>query len=61
MVFLFHEVSMIPMKRFHARVKLPIGMQEVFIEADNLTNARQMLEAQYGRGNVVWLVERLHD
>ena len=51
---------MIPLKRFHARVKLPIGNQEVFLEADSLSNARQMLEAQYGTGNVLWLVERLH-
>ena len=52
---------MIPLKRFRARIKLPIGTQEVFIEADNLTNAKQMLEAQFGIGNVIWLIERLHD
>ena len=52
---------MIPLKRFRARIKLPIGTQEVFIEADSLTNARLMLQAQYGAASVLWIVERLHD
>ena len=45
------------MKRFRAYVKLPIGQQEVFIEASSLDNARMMLEAQYGAGKVVFLSE----
>ena len=42
------------LKRFRARVKLPVGTQEVCVEADGLYNAKQMLEAQYGRGSVLW-------
>lgn len=38
---------------YHATVKLPNGSrQKVFVQADNDTNARLMLEAQYGKGNV---------
>ncbi len=60
-MFLFDEAVMISLKRFCARVDLSIGMQKVFIKADSLSNARVMLEAQFGAGNVLWLVERLHD
>ena len=49
-------------KRYRARVKLPLGTTEIMIEADSVFNARQMLEAQYGRGSVIWgPVEVLHD
>ena len=41
-------------KRYRARVKLPLGTQEVILEADSLFNARQMLEAQYGPGSVIF-------
>lgn len=42
------------LKRFRARIKLPIGTTEVVIDADSLISAKQMLEAQYGQGNVIW-------
>jgi len=49
------------MKHFKAYIKLPIGQQEVQIEADSLANARMLLEAQYGVGKVIYLAERLHN
>ena len=47
---------------YRARIKLPLGTTEIVIEADSVFNARQMLEAQYGQGSVIWgPVEMLHD
>jgi hypothetical protein len=41
-------------RTFKATVRLPNGLhQEVFIEADSQSNARAMLEAQYGRGSIL--------
>ncbi len=50
------------LKRFRARIKLPIGNQEVFVQADSLVNAKRMLEGQYGAGSVIFgQVELLSD
>lgn len=50
------------LKRYRARVKLPVGTQEVVIEADGVSAAKMMLEAQFGPGAVLWgPVEVLHD
>lgn len=41
-------------RTFKATVRLPNGLhQEVFIQADSQSNARAMLEAQYGRGSIL--------
>jgi len=38
---------------YEARVKLPNGSyQKVSVQADSSHNAKSMLEAQYGKGNV---------
>jgi len=41
-----------PKKTFKARVKLGSGQQEVTVEADSPVKAREMLEAQYGKGSL---------
>jgi hypothetical protein len=41
-------------RTFKATVKLPNGLhQEVFVQADSQSNAKAMLEAQYGRGSIL--------
>ena len=40
-------------KRYRAWIKLPIGRQEVRIEANSILNAKMMLEGQYGVGSVL--------
>lgn len=41
------------MRKFRADIKLGSGnYQRVFIDADNSERARELLEAQYGKGNV---------
>jgi hypothetical protein len=41
-------------KTFGATIKLPgVGQQHVLIRANDLWKAKAMLEAQYGRGNVL--------
>ncbi|MEP1206168.1 MAG: hypothetical protein ABJM29_16435 [Rhizobiaceae bacterium] len=41
------------LKPFEARVKIDGSVRLVHIEATNTTDAKQRLEAQYGRGTVV--------
>jgi hypothetical protein len=40
-------------KHFKALIKLPIGTQEVRVEADSFYNAKMLLEGQYGVGSVL--------
>jgi len=41
-------------KTYKAKIKLPNGSaQDVTVEADNASNAKAMLEAQYGRGSAI--------
>ncbi len=41
-------------KTYKAKVKLPNGnQQQVNVQADNLANARSMLEGQFGKGSIV--------
>ena len=40
-------------KTFKAKVKLASGVQEVTVQADDFAKAKEMLEAQYGKGSVV--------
>lgn len=43
-------------KKWMGRVRLSNGaVQKVYVEADNSNAARLMLEAQYGRGNVIYV------
>lgn len=38
-------------KKWSAKIKLKNGaMQEVFVQADSFSNAKQLFEAQYGKG-----------
>jgi len=47
-------VALMSTRTFKATVKLPNGLyQEVFIQADTQSNAKAMLEAQYGRGSIL--------
>ncbi len=42
------------MKTYQATIKLGVhkaGLQRIYIDADNESKARQLLEMQYGRGN----------
>ena len=42
-----------------ATIRLPNGnQQEVRVQADSQANARQMIEAQYGRGSVLFGVHK---
>jgi hypothetical protein len=42
------------MKEWKARIKLPNGSQQViYVQADNQSNAKQMIEAQYGKGSII--------
>ena len=43
-----------PLKTYRVRVKLPVGTQEITVQADSVWNARMMIEAQYGPGSVFW-------
>lgn len=39
---------------YQAMIRLPsVGLQTITIQAKNLINARQLLEMQYGTGNVI--------
>jgi len=49
-----NEETDVTTRRFKARIKLPLGTTEVVIESDGIFNAKQMLEAQYGPGTVIW-------
>ena len=41
---------------FIARVRLPNGaVQKIEVKADSVSNARAMLEAQYGKQNVIYV------
>lgn len=41
------------MKKFKAKIKMPNGQQiDVVIDAKNSSDAKALLEAQYGKGNV---------
>ena len=41
---------------FIARVRLPNGaVQKIEVKADSVGNARAMLEAQYGKQNVIYV------
>ena len=43
-------------KPFIARVRLPNGsMQKIEVRADHVGNARAMMEAQYGKENVIYV------
>jgi hypothetical protein len=41
-------------KTWKAKIKLKSGVQEVTVQADNLLKAKDMLEAQYGKGSIIW-------
>ena len=44
---------------FEATIKLPSGgLQKVAIQSDNGSHAKQLLEMQYGKGNVINLHQR---
>ena len=45
------------MKRFRAHVNYPSASRRCSSTPNSLQNARAMLEAQYGQGNVVFLSE----
>ena len=46
------------MKTFKAKVKMPIGnLVDVQIQASDYSSAMQLLEAQYGAGNVIGVEE----
>ena len=40
-------------KTFKAKIKLKSGHQDVTVVADNFLKAKDMLEAQYGKGSVL--------
>lgn len=41
-------------KTYKAKVKLPNGSaQDVTVQADSQSNAKSMLEAQYGKGSII--------
>jgi hypothetical protein len=40
------------LKRYRAKIKLPIGVQEVEVQADGLWSARQLIESMYGSGSI---------
>jgi hypothetical protein len=45
---------------YEARVKLPNGSsQKVQVQADSVSNARAMIEAQYGKQNLIGSVVRV--
>ena len=39
-------------KTFTAKIQLKSGIQEVTVQADNYFIAKEMLEAQYGKGSI---------
>jgi hypothetical protein len=40
--------------RYKAKIKLSSGsVQEVYVEADNINNARAMIETQYGKKSII--------
>jgi len=39
-------------KTFKAKIKLKSGIQEVTVQADSYFKAKEMLEAQYGKGSI---------
>lgn len=41
-------------KTYTAKIKLPSGVQEVVVQATGYFMAKEMLEAQYGRGSIFW-------
>jgi len=42
------------MKQYKARIRLPNGSQQVvYVYADDGLKAKQLLEAQYGRGSLI--------
>ncbi|WP_428489512.1 hypothetical protein [Rhodopila sp.] len=41
-----------PIHTFTAKIKLKSGVQEVTLQADNYFKAKEMLEAQYGKGTI---------
>ena len=44
---------------FEATIKLPGGgFQKVIVRSDNGSHARQLLELQYGKGNVINLHQK---
>jgi hypothetical protein len=46
-------------KTFQATIKLPSGgYQTVTIQSDNTNHAQQLLEMQYGKGNVMNLHQK---
>lgn len=40
------------MKRFRAKVRVAGAVREVQIDANNVVDAKKLLEAQYGKGKV---------
>jgi hypothetical protein len=48
-------------RTYKARVKLPNGSsQNVTVQADSASNAKSMLEAQYGKGSVLSTPTEVH-
>jgi len=39
-------------RTFKAKIRLKSGIQEVTVQADNYFKAKEMLEAQYGKGSI---------
>lgn len=37
-------------KTYKAKIKLKSGLQEITVQADNIFKAKEMIEAQYGKG-----------
>jgi hypothetical protein len=49
-----------PTARYEFRIKLGAGhTQKIVIEADTAVNAKKMVEAQYGKGSIMWGPNRL--
>jgi hypothetical protein len=41
-------------KTWKAKIKIGSGIQEVTVQADSFFKAKEMLEAQYGKGSI-WM------
>lgn len=39
-------------KTYSAKIRLKSGIQEVTVQADSYFKAKEMLEAQYGKGSI---------
>jgi hypothetical protein len=48
-----------PTARYEFRIRLGASTQKIVIEADTAMNAKSMVEAQYGKGSIVWGPHRL--